>query len=71
MSDTEWESGEEEIDESGRNPTQRQIDEEQSENEPTHTKEKRAKASSEARSEQPAAVLLHNFSVAQELSAGA
>ncbi len=27
MSETEWESGEEEIDESGRNPTQRQIDE--------------------------------------------
>jgi len=35
MSETEWESGEEEIDESGRNPTQRQIDEGEGPNEPS------------------------------------
>jgi hypothetical protein len=28
MSDTQWESGEETIDETGRNPTQQRIDEE-------------------------------------------
>jgi hypothetical protein len=28
MSDQEWESGEEDIDEQGRNPTQRRMDEE-------------------------------------------
>jgi hypothetical protein len=28
VSDTDWESGEESIDESGRNPTQRRMDEE-------------------------------------------
>jgi hypothetical protein len=28
MSDQEWESGEESIDETGRNPTQRRMDEE-------------------------------------------
>jgi hypothetical protein len=34
MTDQEWESGEEQIDEEGRNPTQKRIDEEGAEDRP-------------------------------------